>query len=272
MATSFPTSLQDLDATRGTAGQPLSSPSHVTHHTLEDDTIEALQAKVGADSSAVTSSHDYKLSNVTGSNKAVSAARTITATAPITIDGTTSADLSANRTIAVSAASSSAAGVSELAIASEVDTGTDTARSITPDALAGSNLGESKVSIMVTDPGGDALTTGDSKAYFRVPSSMTGMDLVEVEACLSTVSSSGAVTVMVHRSRRSNATSRTLVDMLSTAITLDQSEFDTVDAATPNVINTSNDDVVTGDQIHIDIDGAGTGAKGLVVTLVFRLP
>jgi hypothetical protein len=72
MATSYPGSLQDLDATRGTAGQPLSSPSHVTHHTLEDDTTEALQAKVGADSSAVTTSHDYKLSGVTGSDKAVS--------------------------------------------------------------------------------------------------------------------------------------------------------------------------------------------------------
>jgi hypothetical protein len=71
-SSSFPTSLQDLDATRGSTGQPLSTPNHVTHHTLEDDTIEALEAKVGADSSAVTTSHDYKLSGVTGSDKAVS--------------------------------------------------------------------------------------------------------------------------------------------------------------------------------------------------------
>jgi hypothetical protein len=63
MSTSYPTSLQDLDATRGTASQPLSSPSHVTHHTNEDDTIEALEAKVGIDNSAVTSSIDYKLKN-----------------------------------------------------------------------------------------------------------------------------------------------------------------------------------------------------------------
>ena len=65
MATTFPTTLQDLDATRGTATQKLSSPSHVTHHTLEDDTLEALQAKVGIDNSAVTTSLDYILKNTT---------------------------------------------------------------------------------------------------------------------------------------------------------------------------------------------------------------
>lgn len=81
MSTSYPTSLQDLDATRGTTGQPLSTPNHITHHTTEDDTIEALQAKVGANSSAVTTSHDYKLSGVTGSDKAVSKAGTETLTA-----------------------------------------------------------------------------------------------------------------------------------------------------------------------------------------------
>ncbi len=59
MSTTFPTTLQDLDATRGTSGQPLSSPNHITHHTKEDDTIEALQAKVGVDNSAVTTSLDY---------------------------------------------------------------------------------------------------------------------------------------------------------------------------------------------------------------------
>lgn len=63
MATNFPTSLQDLDSTRGTAGQPLSSPSHVTHHQTEDDTIEALQAKVGVDNSAVATSLDYIVKN-----------------------------------------------------------------------------------------------------------------------------------------------------------------------------------------------------------------
>ena len=65
MATNFPVSLQDLDSTRGTANQALNSPSHVAHHLIEDDTLEALQAKVGIDSSAVTTTLDYKLTNTT---------------------------------------------------------------------------------------------------------------------------------------------------------------------------------------------------------------
>ena len=68
MATIFPTTLQDLDATRGTSTQALNSPSHVTHHALEDDTLEALQAKVGVDSSAVATSIDYILKNTSSSN------------------------------------------------------------------------------------------------------------------------------------------------------------------------------------------------------------
>jgi hypothetical protein len=80
MTTSYPTSIQDLDASRGTTGQPLSTPNHITHHTTEDDTIEALQAKVGVDGSAVTSSHDYKLGEVTSTDRAVGKTATQTLT------------------------------------------------------------------------------------------------------------------------------------------------------------------------------------------------
>lgn len=68
MATNFPTSLQDLDATRGSASDTTAAVDHTVHHTLEDDTIEALQAKVGVDNSAVTSSLDYKLTNTSSIN------------------------------------------------------------------------------------------------------------------------------------------------------------------------------------------------------------
>ena len=64
--TTYPVSLQDLDATRGTSTQALNSPSHVDHHKLVDQTVEALQAKAGIDSSAVTTSLDYILKNTTG--------------------------------------------------------------------------------------------------------------------------------------------------------------------------------------------------------------
>ena len=65
MATTFPTTLDNLDSSRGTANQPLNSPSHVTHHTNEDDALEAIEAKIGIDSSTTATSLDYKLTNTT---------------------------------------------------------------------------------------------------------------------------------------------------------------------------------------------------------------
>jgi microcystin-dependent protein len=59
MATNFPTSLDAL--TNPTSGQALNSPSHSGQHTNSNDAIEALQAKVGVNSSAVTTSLDYKM-------------------------------------------------------------------------------------------------------------------------------------------------------------------------------------------------------------------
>jgi hypothetical protein len=61
MATNFPTSLDSL--TNPTATDTLDSPPHDTQHADANDAIEAIQAKVGIDSSAVTSSHDYKIAD-----------------------------------------------------------------------------------------------------------------------------------------------------------------------------------------------------------------
>lgn len=80
MSTNFPGSL-DTSTTipAESASTPLST-NHVTAHQNIQDAIEAIEAKVGADSSATTTSHDYKLGEVTGSDKAVSktASQTLT--------------------------------------------------------------------------------------------------------------------------------------------------------------------------------------------------
>jgi len=60
--------------------------------------------------------------------------------------------------------------------------------------------------------------------------------------------------------------------MLSTPITIDVSEFDSLDAAGEAVKSDGSEDVVTGDQIRIDVDAAGTGTAGLDVILTFQLP
>jgi len=59
MAINFPTSLDTI--TNPTSGDGLDSPSHAGQHTDANDILEALEAKVGVDSSAVASSHDYKI-------------------------------------------------------------------------------------------------------------------------------------------------------------------------------------------------------------------
>ena len=62
MATSFPSSLDSF--TNPLSSDTLSSPSHSAQHANVNDAVEALQAKVGADSSAVTSSLDYKVAQL----------------------------------------------------------------------------------------------------------------------------------------------------------------------------------------------------------------
>ena len=62
MATNFPASLDSL--TNPTSSDSLNSPSHSAQHANSNDAIEALQAKVGADGSAVATSLDYKVAQL----------------------------------------------------------------------------------------------------------------------------------------------------------------------------------------------------------------
>ena len=121
------------------------------------------------------------------------------------------------------------------------------------------------VQVLVSDPNGSALTTGDGKAWFMIPAKLNGWNLTAAHAGVTTVSSSGLPTIQIH-----NATDGQ--DMLSTRITIDVSEFTSYTALNAPVINTSFDDVATGDRIRIDVDTAGTGTKGLLVALTFTAP
>ncbi len=78
MSINFPTSLDTLTNPVGT--DPVTSPDHAVQHANANDAIEALEAKVGVTSSAVTSTHDYKLSGVSAGDKAVSKTGTETLT------------------------------------------------------------------------------------------------------------------------------------------------------------------------------------------------
>jgi len=78
MAISFPTNIDTF--ANPDANDKRSSPSHASQHADVNDAVEALEAKVGKDGSAVTTSHDYKLSGVTGTDKAASLTGTETFT------------------------------------------------------------------------------------------------------------------------------------------------------------------------------------------------
>jgi hypothetical protein len=101
-----------------------------------------------------------------------------------------------------------------------------------------------------------ALTTGTAKVTFRVPTAFT---LTGVRASLTTAQASGSIfTVDINQ----NGTS-----LLSTKLTIDNTEKTSVTAATAAVISTS---VITDDsEITVDIDQVGNGtAKGLKITLI----
>lgn len=101
-----------------------------------------------------------------------------------------------------------------------------------------------------------ALTTGTAKMTFRMPHAMT---LTSVRASLTTAQTSGSIfTVDINE---------TGVSILSTKLTIDNTEKTSVTAATPAVIS---DTALADDaEITIDIDQIGDGtAKGLKITLI----
>jgi hypothetical protein len=101
-----------------------------------------------------------------------------------------------------------------------------------------------------------ALTTGAAKVTFRMPFKMT---LTNVRASLTTAQTSGSIfTVDVNL----NGTS-----LLSTKLTIDNTEKTSVTASTPAVISTSS--LADDSEITVDIDQIGDGtAKGLKITLI----
>lgn len=109
----------------------------------------------------------------------------------------------------------------------------------------------------------DALTlqTGDGQAQIVIPSQWNGLNLTGVAAYVTTPSTSGLPTIQI---RNVN-----VGDMLSTKLTIDANEYTSYTAAAPAVIDLALDNVATGNIVSVDVDVAGTGAKGLGIILVF---
>lgn len=169
MTITFPTTLDTLS--NPASGDALNaSGGHALQHANANDAIEALEAKVGIDGSAVTTSLSYKLGGVTGSDKAVSLTGTEvltnkTLTSPqINLASNATGDIyfrngsgvftrleigTASQILQVSSggipewianpsattASQTSAGIIEIATTAEQTTGTDDTRAATPKSV-----------------------------------------------------------------------------------------------------------------------------------------
>lgn len=120
--------------------------------------------------------------------------------------------------------------------------------------------------VMQLVAGETQLAIGDGVGYFTVPEELNGMNLVSVHARVVTAGTTNTTDIQI-----ANVTDS--VDMLSTKITIDSGETGSDTAATPAVIDTTKDDVVTNDLLRIDIDALSTTKpKGLIMRLKFALP
>jgi len=107
--------------------------------------------------------------------------------------------------------------------------------------------------------------TGDAAITFDIPAGIGGSDLTYAYARHATVGSGGTDTEIQIR----NVTDA--VDMLTTKLHVDSGEVNSTTAATSYAVDTSNDDVVEGDEIAIDIDSldSSTVPQGLFVIVGF---
>jgi hypothetical protein len=123
-------------------------------------------------------------------------------------------------------------------------------------ATAGANIRPVECIILACSDETTALTAGTAKVSFRMPYAFT---VTEVYASLTTAQASGSIfTVDINEAG---------VSIISTKLTIDNTELDSDTAATPAVISDAS--LARRALMTVDIDQIGDGtAKGLKVTLV----
>lgn len=191
---------------------------------------------------AVAFAADVRIKNITS-----------TATTPasddyVALDGTTNG----TRKMLMSTATINTTGN----ITGNVVTGTSmsaTTGNITTLNVTGSVTGLPDVWVIPIGDEVTAITTGTAKVTFRAPYSAT---VTAVRASLNTVSSSGTPTFDINEGGTT---------ILSTKLTIDANELTSTTAATAAVI--SDTSLADDAEITIDIDTAGTGAKGAKIAI-----
>jgi hypothetical protein len=107
------------------------------------------------------------------------------------------------------------------------------------------------------------VVVGDDKFIWEIPEDLDEAEVIKVEGFVSTVGS-GSTQVAI---RLASPPGSVPADILSAKIIIDAGEHNSKDAGAQPVINT-NTIVAWGDHLHIDVDAAGSGAKGLGIIVV----
>lgn len=119
------------------------------------------------------------------------------------------------------------------------------------------NLLETSMTVAISDET-TAITTGTAKLTMRAPFAMT---LTKIPtASVNTVSSSGNPTVDI------NASGTSILG--ANKLSIDANEKTSITAATATTLATTS--IANDEEITFDIDTAGTGAKGLKVTIYYK--
>jgi len=119
-------------------------------------------------------------------------------------------------------------------------------------------IGDIEFTVIIVAPL-SSCAIADGVIEFPIPARLNNHNLTGVTGWVNTAGVTGTMDVQVR-----NKTDA--VDMLSTKMTFDSTETSTLTAATPAVIDTTKDDVVTNDIIAVDIDAIHTtAAKGLYI-------
>lgn len=108
---------------------------------------------------------------------------------------------------------------------------------------------------------------GDGKGWFPVPSLLNGATITGFTALAATAGTTGTMDIQLRRVR-----SGTPVDVFSTKAKIDSGELSSTTGTVP-VIDTANDDLLTDDQLYVDVDAVHTtAAKGLFVWVKTTTP
>jgi len=152
------------------------------------------------------------------------------------------------------------------ATASQVTTGSLSNYYVSASALSQSDYGKRSVYIPLNTY---VPLNGTETNVVRIPSPLNGWKLISAMASCSASSTSGSPTFTIYRS---SASSITQVNMLSTNVTIDQGEYDSLYASASTVVSSSNV-VYTGDKVWVSSAGSalcGTGVLYSGVSLTFQ--